>query len=189
MWEDRKRGALPLLFGMAAAVAVTLFVLGLSGYLGEETPGIRETMSGGRENASSAPVTAEERLFLDVYYEDCAHTLRTEPEDRSAYLGKSEAELKAMGISCSRTESGALLLSCREAGLCPRDAEMRHIEVRNEMLAVCTGGAGTTGEVLYFLPVTIDRLPAEWQARIRENSLEFASEDELFEALDNLDEF
>lgn len=77
----------------------------------------------------------------------------------------------------------------REPRINPDPAqEKRHIRLQEGQLFVYAGPLGGQGELLRVLDIPLNALPPRWLAQLTNDGLEFADEETLLMALDNLDE-
>lgn len=127
----------------------------------------------------------------EVYYTQCQHLVQREILAGEIYPGADEDALRASGWALyhnSNSEQGITIFKNID-DLCPEDEHKRHLGVAGEYVAVLKGPVGVNGDLIEVLDVRIDRLPAEWQMKVKEGTLNFSSEQELLEALDSIDEY
>jgi hypothetical protein len=85
--------------------------------------------------------------------------------------------------------TGAITITQIIYGLCPVDAQKRHLGELAGFVSVYIGPAGTNGGLDRITNIKLINLPKDWQQLIKNNAIEFANEKDLLEALDNLDEY
>lgn len=86
-------------------------------------------------------------------------------------------------------EGERLVITQEIDGLCPTDSPKRHLAVKDGMVAVYQGPAGSLGPLMRVTNIKVTALPRGWKEKIESGQVEFNSEKEMLEALDSLDEF
>ena len=140
----------------------------------------------------SAP-RVQEQPVLERYYRACGHReplplpagvqWRWGDEENLALLFPPEEGWRLI------REGERLVISQEVDGLCPVDAPKRHLAVKDGLVAVYQGPAGSLGPLLKVTSLPFAALPPHWQEKITGNKAEFNSEQELLQAMDSLDEF
>ncbi|MDN5345196.1 MAG: hypothetical protein PWQ18_1310 [Clostridia bacterium] len=158
---------------------------------------------GARVNSGREPVIMrlpgliEPRLqkepYLERYYRACGHK---DPIPLPAGVQWNWAGKEELGILFPPSEGwrifqegGRLVISQEVDGLCPADTPKRHLAVKDDLVAVYQGPAGSLGPLLRVTNLQFTSLPPDWQEKITSGQAEFSSEQELLQALDSLDEF
>lgn len=131
---------------------------------------------------------------IERVYRDCAHReeIPLPPGVEWRWAGKKELEVifpSKDGWVIRQEKSGRFIISQEIQGLCPADASKRHLAEFEGRVAVYQGPAGSAGRLERVLELKFTELPPQWQERIRQGQAEFQSEEELLQALDNLDEY
>ncbi|WP_338835369.1 hypothetical protein [Neomoorella thermoacetica] len=130
---------------------------------------------------------------LEKYYRGCGHTYPLPLPPGIKWQGSGKEEMTSLFPPAEgwrlRQEAGRLVATQEVDGLCPVCAPKRHLAVKDGLVAVYQGPAGTLGPLLKVTGLKISALPANWQSRIQAGEAEFNSEQELLEALDSLDEY
>ncbi|MCR6546811.1 hypothetical protein [Dehalobacterium formicoaceticum] len=125
----------------------------------------------------------------EIYYTQCQHLIQKEIIAGEAYPGMDEDALRAAGWALYHNNDREITIFKNIDGLCPKDEHKRHLGAVGEYVAVLKGPVGVTGELVEVLDIRIDRLPQEWQTKVKEGTLNFSSEQELLEAMDSIDEY
>lgn len=86
-------------------------------------------------------------------------------------------------------EGEHLVISQEIDDLCPNDTPKRHLAVKDGMVAIYQGPAGSLGPLMRVTNIKVTALPRGWKEKIESGQIEFNSEKEMLEALDSLDEF
>lgn len=73
--------------------------------------------------------------------------------------------------------------------LCPNDRRKRHLKIKDGYLAIYKGPADTGGPLIEITGIKKDLLPENFQKKVEGNGMTFASEKELLQALESLDEY
>lgn len=130
---------------------------------------------------------------LEKYYRACGHTYPLPLPAGVRWQWAGQKEMTALfppseGWRLTQ-EAGRLVATQEVDGLCPVCAPKRHLAVKDGLVAVYQGPAGSLGPLLKVTGLKITALPANWRSRIQAGGAEFNSEQELLEALDSLDEY
>ena len=123
-----------------------------------------------------------------IYYRKCHHLETRELKDDVDFVGKTYAELERLGWQVYEADKGTVIISKDVEGFCPADDAKRHIAKCGEYLGVYKGPITMGGELLTELPISVSQLPQDWQTRVLEGGYQFPTEEELMDALENLDE-
>lgn len=125
-------------------------------------------------------------------YRLCGHRLPAPLPAEPLTGGRAELEAAfpaSQGWSLARGKGGAWELTQSLEGFCPEDAARRHLEIREDRVAVYIGPAGKGGPLSRMTAIRLKDLTPEWQEAIRKGRMEFKDEQELMAALDSLDEY
>lgn len=136
-------------------------------------------------------VLPETRLTVKEVYPFCGHTLeKTLAAAESEWLGLSFDELALVGWSVAQIGEQQLLLEREQEGLCPEEAAQRLLCQTERGLAVYEGNLQHTGQLLLEMPVDSlsAELPPEFLASLQEGGYQLASQNDLDELLETLDE-
>lgn len=126
------------------------------------------------------------------HFQTCNHTVVLE-EYKMAFTDANLAELQAKYPASdgwkTKSSNGLLIFQMDLEGMCPEDAAKRHLGVAGEYLAIFKGPVGLNGGLEKVTNIKVNSLPDEWREKVHRGLLDFASEAELLEALDSLDEY
>ena len=164
------------------------------GFLDAEEPVNRLVRSDDVSNAVSVADQQQEIFPATVVvetieYERCGHSTVRNKRGEAGLVGLTYAELAAAGWRVEPQQGGKIELYRNVDELCPADSVKRCIRRTPRGVAVYTGPLGTDGELLYELTMDLTLLPEDWQTTLSTAGFEFASDAELFQMLENLDEF
>mgnify|MGYP000942040221 CR=1 FL=1 len=144
---------------------------------------------------NSVPVVAESKIIgshtivkEQIYYRKCRHMETQELKNHVDYVGKTHADLEAGGWQVYDAPDGAVIITKDMEGFCPADEEKRHIAQAGDYLGIYHGPVNMGGELITEIPIKVSELPQDWQTRILTGGYEFKGEEELMDALENLDE-
>lgn len=130
---------------------------------------------------------------MEKYYRACGHREPLPLPDgvKWKWAGKEELSILFPPSEGWRIiqEGKRLVISQEVNGLCPADAPKRHLAVKDGLVAVYQGPAGSLGPLLRVTSLQFTSLPSHWREKIAKGEAEFNSEQEVLEALDSLDEF
>lgn len=134
-------------------------------------------------------IPGQTKIKEEIYYTKCKHLIQREILAEVEYPGADEETLKSAGWTLYHNRDGSITIFKNVDGLCPEDAQKRHLGVSGEFVSIVQGPVGVDGELLQVLDIKVSRLPKEWQEKVRKGELDFSSEQELLEALDSIDEY
>ncbi len=184
--------SLALVFIFAASASYIYFVLSDSRagvdapYQIQNVANIEDVAAAG---AGRRQVEAGARLRLRQHYETCGHWQQQElVAEQSGLVGLSFDALAAEGWSVAQTGPAALELSREEPGLCPEEAARRVLRQTSRSLVIYEGTAEHTGRLLLEMPLDFGELPADMLVSLQSGGYEVASQAELDELLESLDE-
>lgn len=148
-----------------------------------------------QHNTISSQVTNKAGYIyvIQKQYALCGHI--TPVEFQAERFGNLEVEdlRKAFpteaGWKVETIAGGVISITRIIIGLCPEDEQKRHLGELNGFVSVYIGPAGINGGLDRITSIKVINLPGDWQQLIKSNTLEFANETDLLEALDNLDEY
>ncbi|MGI6066420.1 MAG: hypothetical protein ACOYI2_08005 [Bacillota bacterium] len=124
-----------------------------------------------------------------IYYELCRHLVTRDVGLDDPVRDMSTSKLKEQGWSVYQDEIDDVTIFKNINGLCQVCQGKRHLGIAGEYVAVFQGPIGVQGQQMEVLNVRVDRLPVEWQEKVKRGELDFSSEQELLEALDSIDEY
>ncbi|MEL7566527.1 MAG: hypothetical protein AAGU27_16835 [Dehalobacterium sp.] len=150
--------------------------------LEEQNPEINQIQSVGN-------IPGNTKIIEEIYYTRCRHLEQREIIAEDEYPGFNEEALKSAGWTLYHNNDGSITIFKNVDGLCSVDANKRHLGVSGEFVSILEGPVGIEGDPLEVLDIRVDRLPKEWQEKVRKGELDFSSEQELLEALDSIDEY
>lgn len=136
-------------------------------------------------------IRPEMQLTVREVYPDCGHTQEQNvAAAASEWLGRSFDELALDGWAVAQTGENSLSLQKELPGLCPDEAAQRLLCQTERGLAVYEGNLQHTGQLLLEMPADamLAELPPDFVASLREGGYELASQAELDELLESLDE-
>ncbi len=155
-------------------------------------PNVAQAPSPEEEPMDAAPVLWEPEQFSaarqEIYYRGCRHLVTKEIDLSVVYPGKSVEDLEAMGWQVDSSNPEKIILRRDDDGLCPNDEVYRRIASVESGIAIFAGPIGTDGPLLQTINLDVRQLPEDWQQKLQEGGIEFASEAELISALDSLEE-
>lgn len=148
-------------------------------------------------NDPSSLVDQDSDIFIDkntLIRQEIFYTLSkrvvstTKGADQELY-GKSLAQLEELGWNAFRSSGGQIILFKEVEALSPEDEEKCHLKVHNGKLAIYAGPSTAQGPLLNDLGINPDYLDESWQSLLEQGGIDFANLDELFMALESLDEY
>lgn len=129
------------------------------------------------------------KIKQELYYTRCKHLEQKEIIAGDVYPDINEEALKTQGWTLYHNDDGSITIFKEVDGLCTVDMNKRHLGQSGEYVAILEGPVGVEGDLLEVLDIRVDKLPQEWQDKVRKGELDFSSEQELLEALDSIDEY
>lgn len=139
--------------------------------------------------AGQRQVAAGSQLTLREHFDTCGHWQeQTLPASQSGLVGLSFDALAAEGWSVAQTGADSLELTREQSGLCPLDSGRRVLQQTSRSLVVYEGTAEHTGRLLMEMPLDFAQLPADMLVQLQSGGYEVASQAELDELLESLDE-
>ncbi len=136
-------------------------------------------------------VLPEVQLTIRETYPACGHTQEEVVKAaESDMLGLAFDELALAGWSVAQIGEQRLLLEREQEGLCPEEAAQRLLCQTERGLAVYEGNLQHTGQLLLEMPVgsLSAELPPDFLASLAAGGYQLASQSELDELLESLDE-
>ncbi len=136
-------------------------------------------------------VLPDMRLTVREVYPECGHTVEQQLSAAgSEWQGRSFDELALEGWAVAQTGAQSLELQKEEPGLCPDEAAQRLLCQTERGLAVYEGNLQHTGQLLLEMPAVAlsAELPADFVASLENGGYQLASQEELDELLESLDE-
>ena len=124
----------------------------------------------------------------EITHERCGHVTTETLQNNPKLVDKEYEALMAEGWEIAAIGTNKIRMSKSEYDFCPTDAEKRTIRKNGDDLAVYEGPKTAAGDLLLELTVNIEELPEDWQEDLAKDGVEFATEAELLEAMENLDE-
>ncbi|MBQ3112594.1 MAG: hypothetical protein IJO80_01430 [Firmicutes bacterium] len=141
-------------------------------------------------DAAEYPLAAATSLQRVLIYADCGH--RSSREISAEPFRSLSAEgLLAVGWQLDMA-GGSASLSEQLEGLCPACSAMLHLRLYQGQLCVFAGPAAAfdgTAQPLLRLSLSPAQLPPELQAELSRGAIEFTDAEQLYSALDSLDEY
>lgn len=136
-----------------------------------------------------APGTA---IQLKIHYKLCNHTETSLMERNEDWVGKQVNELslrfpKEQGWKMERF-NGSIVFSRDEMGLCPEDANKRHMGAAGEYIGIFIGPPGINGGLDKLTRIRVEQLPEHLKVLANSGRLEINREEELAQVLDGYDE-
>ncbi len=136
-------------------------------------------------------VLPDVQLTIRETYPACGHTQEEVVKAaESDMLGVAFDELALAGWSVAQIGEQRLLLEREQEGLCPEEAAQRLLCQTERGLAVYEGNLQHTGQLLLEMPVgsLSAELPPDFLASLAAGGYQLASQSELDELLESLDE-
>ena len=130
-------------------------------------------------------ITTEVRII--TFYAACRHSKMQIITGNSAFSGM-DAEMLAIYGYTLVWQDGIAVLNTESLDYCPTDRQKSHLRLVQDRLAAFSGPLSSQGELLYYLDIPLQALPARWLAQLTNGGIEFANEETLLMALDNIDE-
>ena len=127
-------------------------------------------------------------VLQEITHERCGHVTTETLQNNPKLVDKEYDALIAEGWEIANIGTNKVRMSKSEYDFCPTDAEKRTIRKNGDGLAVYQGPKTAAGDLLLELSVNIEELPDDWQQDLSKDGVEFATETELLEAMENLDE-
>ncbi|MDD2621058.1 MAG: hypothetical protein PHC92_10370 [Syntrophomonadaceae bacterium] len=146
-----------------------------------------------RPNIKAAVFNENSKVVCEKEYQRCKHLIISEFERKDELLGKNIEEIRAI----FREENGfrvswqgdTLLIRQIIDDWCPDDKSKCRLKEYQGRVAVYQGPNAQNDILLRVTSIIMSSLPAEVQKSIRDNKFEFANEQLLNDALENLDEY
>lgn len=136
-------------------------------------------------------VLPDMRLTVQEVYPECGHIVEQQLSAAgSEWQGRSFDELALAGWSVAQTGAQSLELQKEVSGLCPDEAAQRLLCQTERGLAVYEGNLQHTGQLLLEMPAEAlsAELPPDFVASLESGGYQLASQEELDELLESLDE-
>lgn len=176
--------------GMVILLLLVIIAVGILGDIYFKQPQETETAPLSPVNtAQTSYVGKDTPVVQEIYYRQCRHLIRQTLIGDEKFAEKSFSELRGEGWNISWSEKGELIAFTEKDGLCPDDAEKRHLGIYEGEVAIYEGPSGASGEMLEVLGIKIESLYPQWQEMLQNGGIDFDSNDDLLNALENLDEF
>lgn len=141
-------------------------------------------LSSGRQT-----LAGETRLAIREHFAACDHWQESSATAaQMGWTGLSFDALAAEGWSLAQTGPQSLELTREQSGLCPEEAAHRVLRQTSRSLVVYEGTAEHTGRLLLEMPLDFAELPADMLVALQSGGYELASQAELDELLESLDE-
>ena len=136
-------------------------------------------------------VSPQAQLSFSELYTLCGHAVEQEfSASECGLVGVSFDELALQGWAVAQTGEQSLALNRQRDELCPQEAEQRLVQRTERGLAVFEGTREHLGRLLLEMPVQADEaeLPPDFLTSLAEGGYQLASQAELDELLETLDE-
>ena len=145
----------------------------------------------GNLEAEVKTVSPQAQLSFSELYTLCGHAVEQEfSASECGLVGVSFDELALQGWAVAQTGEHSLALNRQRDELCPQEAEQRLVQRTERGLAVFEGTREHLGRLLLEMPVQADEaeLPPDFLTSLAEGGYQLASQAELDELLETLDE-
>jgi len=134
-------------------------------------------------------ISQETKVRKEIYYSRCHHLVSEIITGDTEFAGKSFEEIENEGWSVFWADDGKVVVFRELEELCPDDAVKRHLGVYEGYVAIYAGPSDCDGELIEALNIKVESLYPQWQEMLISGGIDFTSEEELFVALESLDEF
>lgn len=134
-------------------------------------------------------ISRETKIRKEIYYSRCHHLVSEIITGDTEFAGKSFAEIENEGWSVFWADDGKVVVFQELDELCPDDADKRHLGIYEGNVAIYAGPSDCDGELIEALDIKVESLYPQWREMLSSGGIDFASEEELFAALESLDEF
>lgn len=186
--------SLVLVFVFTASASYIYFALAGGGRAGVDEP-YQLAVQPGLPVVSLEPevktVSPQAQLSFSELYNLCGHVVEQEfSAEECGLVGISFDELATQGWAVAQTGEHSLAMSRQRDELCPQESEQRLVQRTERGLAVFEGTREHIGRLLLEMPVQADEaeLPPDFLASLDEGGYQLASQAELDELLESLDE-
>ncbi len=182
--------SLVLVFVFTASASYIYFALAGSGAGADKPYQVAGTPVVNMEVAVKT-VSPQAQLSFSELYTLCGHAVESEfSAAECGLVGVSFDELALQGWAVAQTGEHTLALSRQRDELCPQEAGQRLVQRTERGLAVFEGTRQHKGRLLLEMPIQADEaeLPPDFLASLAEGGYQLASQAELDELLESLDE-
>ncbi len=125
----------------------------------------------------------------EIYYRYCQHLKVKEYQGDPRFSNKTFEEISKGGWSVFWGEDNKVVVFKEVDQLCPDDEDKRHIALYEDQLAIFAGPVGSKGQPIEILSIDINKLEPELQEQIKNGGIDFSNQEELYEAMENFDEY
>lgn len=156
------------------------------------TPRILAQRTAGMLSDVQSPSEERTTVQLERVYSNCRHLIVT-PYPNPEGMNRAEIERRFgadKGYTTWFADNGSRAVIHQQVeGWCPEDKRKRHLGLFRDHVAVYEGPAGNQDKMLKVTGIRIDALPEELRGKVKNNQMEFGSEEAMNYALENLDEY
>ena len=167
------------LVGLLAATAILILIITI-------TPALAPDEDQAQVEAKTV-IGSETEVHITTFFTACHHTETQIILANSAFNGMDAEMLAEIGYVLV-WQDGIALLNTERPGFCPADWQKSHLRLVQDRLAAFRGPLNSPGELLYYLDIPLQALPARWLAQLTNGGIEFPNEETLLMALDNIEE-
>lgn len=144
-------------------------------------------------NVSPDIVSPETQVVFEQYYLKCGHTIISAFPQRESLNGKTINQIQEMYNSASsyqvQGDLNTLLFKHSLDDWCPHDKAKLRLKEYQGQVAVYQGPEAASDALIKVTRIPLSVLPPEVQRQVKEASMEFYTQEELNDALENLDEY
>lgn len=173
--------SLALVFGFAAVSSYIMLVLAA-----DDGAEVDEPYKAVSEVEVQVPTVTEDMQVTVRQTYACGY--QDEQTDAGELLGLSFDQLSRDGWDVAKVGENRLEISREQTGLCPIEDEQRLLCRTERGLAVYRGAAAHRGPMLLEMPLNFAELPPDLAAALDGEGYQLASQGELDELLESLDE-
>jgi len=134
-------------------------------------------------------ISKQTQVRKEIYYSQCHHLISEIITGDTEFADRSFAEIENEGWSVFWADDGKVVAFRELDDLCPDDAVKRHLGIYQGNVAIYAGPSDCDGKLIEALDIKVESLYPGWQEMLTSGGIDFANEEELLSALENLDEF
>jgi hypothetical protein len=138
-------------------------------------------------------ITAQTPVIFEQEYLKCGHKVVSSFPERENLNGKTVSEIQAVYTSAQSYQVSwnidSLVIKQSLDDWCSEDRNKLRLKDYQGQVAVFQGADAQSDILLRVTGIATSSLPPEVQQAIREGTMEFKNQDELNDALENLDEY
>ena len=188
MFLKKYRGVIiTFIIAWAASFFLTYWAVGSGVWMKERKP-LKSLDAFFPKTEAVGGFSEDTKVREQIYFELCRHLATRDVGLDDPIRDMNISKLKEQGWSVYQGDNDVTIFK-NMTGLCQACQGKRHLGIAGEYVAIYQGPVGVPGKQLEVLNIRVERLPTEWQEKVKRGELNFASEQELLEALDSIDEY